>query len=87
VTESKLRAGQAAIEASIAKMVRERGMKIETEIRWRKHSDRDVFTIDALIQGHFCTWNLIGEAVENYTSDLNVKYSIDFNLKTYFIPR
>jgi len=76
-----------AIEASIAKMIRERGMKLDTPITWRKHSDLDVFTIEASIHGHHCVWNLISEAVENYTSDLNVRYSIEFNLKTYFLPR
>jgi hypothetical protein len=86
VTESKLRAGQAAIEATIAKMIRERGMTLETPITWRKHSDRDVFTIEASIQGHQCVWNLVAEAIESYIEDLDVRYAIDLHLKTYFIP-
>ena len=83
----KRRAGQEQIEAAIGIMVETRGLKLETPITWHKHSDEDVYTIDGRISGHRCEWNLIGEAVENYLSDLDVRHSVDFNLQTYFIPR
>ena len=83
----KRRAGQEQIEAAIGIMVSVRGKKLDTPISWHKHSDADVYTIDALISGHHCVWNLIGEAVENYMTDLDVRHSVDFNLHTYFIPR
>lgn len=83
----KRHVGQEQIEAAIGIMVETRGLKLETPIHWLKHSDADIYTIEGRISGHNCVWNLIGEAVENYVSDLDVRHSVDFNLQTYFIPR
>jgi hypothetical protein len=81
------RAGQIQIETAIGLMVSARGMKFDAPINWRKHSAADVYTIDALISGHPCVWNLIGDVVESYLTDLDVRHSVDFNLQTYFVPR
>ena len=81
------RAGQEQIETAIRIMSEARGMKLETPITWHKESDRDVYTLKATISGFSCQWALVGEAVENYVDDLNVRYSVDFNLQSYFIPR
>ena len=81
------RAGQIQIEAAVGQMVRARGMRFDAPINWRKHSAADVYTIDALISGHPCVRNLIGEVVESYVSDLDVRHSVDSNLQTYFVPR
>jgi len=83
----KRRAGQEQIEAAIGIMVNVRGKKFDTPLTWREDSERDTFTLEARINGQDCSWTLVGEAVENYVSDLNVRNAVDFNLQTYFIPR
>jgi hypothetical protein len=81
------RAGQKQIEAAIGIMVNVRGMTLDTPLTWREDRERDTFTVEAGINGHHCFWTLVGEAVENYVSDLNVGHAVDFNLQSYFLPR
>lgn len=83
----KLRAGKEQIEAAIGIMVNVRGMALDTPLSWREEPERDTFTLEAQINGHKCFWTLVGEAVENYVHDLNVRHSVDFNLQSYFLPR
>ena len=80
-------AGQAQIELAIGVMLTARGMKLDTPLTWREDADHDTYTLEAQISGHYCHWRLVAEAVENYMNDLNVRYSINYNLQTYFIPR
>ena len=87
VATDKRALGKSQIEAAIGVMLNARGMKLDRPIGWRHDVERDVYAIDASINGNYCSWVLIGDAVENYFSDLNVRYSVDFNLTSYFLPR
>lgn len=62
-------------------------MQLDTPLTWRHDSERDVFVLEGHIGGQYCHRVLVGEAVENYVNDLNVRYSVNFNLTAYFIPR
>lgn len=79
--------GKAQIEAAIGIMAQARGLRIESPITWREDSQRDVYVLEAKISGQFCIWILVGDAVENYVGDLNVRHSVDFNLTAHFLPR
>lgn len=79
--------GKAQIEAAIGVMVEARRLKLDTPIKWLKDSERDVYRIEARISGQLCHWILVGEAIDDYISDLNVRHSVDFNLSAHFLPR
>jgi hypothetical protein len=81
----KRRVAQQQIESSVVRMLRDRGLNLKSPLMWHLDSD-DVYTVETYVGPHHCHWRLIGEAVENYPSDLNVRYSVDFNLRSYFIP-
>jgi len=79
------RAGQEQIEAAVGIVVNVRGMTLDT-LTWPEDRERDTFTVEARINGHHCFSTPVGEAVENYVSDLNVRHAVDFNLQSYFLP-
>lgn len=82
----KRRLGQQHIEANVVRMLHDRGLKLNFPLIWHLDSS-DVYTIESYVGDRHCHWRLIAKAVENYPTDLDVRYSVDFNLKTYFLPR
>ena len=81
----KRRVAQQQIESNVVSMLRDRGLSLKFPLMWHLDSN-DVYTLESYVGPHHCHWRLIGEAVENYSTDLNIRYSVDFNLRTYFIP-
>ena len=82
----KIRVGQQQIEAAVGIMLEARRLRLDSPITWGEDAERGTFKIAARISGRDCEWTLIREAVENYVQDLNVRYSVDSNLQSYFIP-
>lgn len=82
----KTRVGQQQIEAAVGIMLEARRLRLDSPITWSEDSERGTLKIAARISGRDCEWTLIREAVENYVEDLNVRYSVDSNLQSYFIP-
>lgn len=84
---NKRELGRRQIEAAIGVMLVSRKLKLESPFVWHEDAERDVFTLEATINGIPCQWILVGEAIEDYVSDLNVRQSVDFNLASHFLPK
>src|ERR1700746_1665597 len=84
---NKRELGKAQIETAIGVMLSARNLKLDTPIIWREDTERDVFTLEATICGVSRHWILVGEAIEDYVSDLNARQTVDFNLASHFLPR
>jgi len=87
VERSDMRAaGMKWVEGTVARLLKERGMTLDGPLNWTPDLGREMFTMEAKMQGHSKVHRLSYEALEDSVADTNVQRTIEQTLRTFFLP-
>ena len=86
MSQDELRNGQRWVEDAVVRLLAERGMKLAAPIEWTPDMDRELYLLQARMNGATKLWKLTYEALEDCPADKNVQRKIEESLRMYFIP-
>jgi len=86
MSRDELLKGQRWVEDIVARLLAERGMRLDAPIKWTANINREICTMEARMGGTTKLWNLSYEALEDCVADKNVRRAIEKSLRMYFIP-
>jgi pyrimidine deaminase RibD-like protein len=85
-TDDQKSQGRRWVEKTLAKLLGERGMRLDTPIQWTPDFDHGIYTLKASIAGTAKLWRLSYEGLEDCVADRNVQRAIEGSLRMYFVP-
>jgi hypothetical protein len=74
------------VEWLLTRLLAERGLRLDSPIRWTPDFDREIYTMEARMGGTEKIWRLSYEALEDCVADKNVQRTIERALRMYFVP-
>ncbi len=78
--------GRRWLEKLLTRLLAERGLRLDSPIRWTPDFDREIYTLEARMGGSEKIWRLSYEALEDCVADKNVQRTIERALRMYFVP-
>ena len=78
--------GRMWVERSLTRLLAERGLRLDSPIRWTPDFDREIYTMEARMGDTEKIWRLSYEALEDCVADKNVQRTIERALRIYFVP-
>lgn len=78
--------GRRWVEKLLARLLAERGMRLDSPVQWTPDFDREIYTMEARMGGTNKIWRLSFEALEDCVADKNVQRTIERALRMYFVP-
>ena len=78
--------GRRWVEKLLTRLLAERGLQLDSPIRWTPDFDREIYTMEARMGGTKKIWRLSYEALEDCVADKNVQRTIERALRMYFVP-
>lgn len=79
-------AGMQWVEQTVARLLEERGMSLDSPLSWTPDLDREMFSMEAKMGGQSKVHRLSYEALEDSVADPNVQRAIEQTLRTFFLP-
>src|ERR1700730_14529873 len=86
MSQDQLKKGQQWVEETLVRLLAERGVKLDGPIKWTPNMDREIYVLEATMNGTSKTWTLSYEALEDCPADKNVQRTIEKSLRMYFVP-
>jgi len=86
MSHQELEQGKAWVEGTIRRLARERGVEVTEPFQWHHDFDREVYWLEAVMNGVTKRWPISFEKLEDCVSDRNVQRDLQKALAFYVIP-
>ena len=78
--------GKSWVEETLVALLTKRGLRLDSPIAWTADEGREIYTLEASINGLRKLWRLSYEALEDCITDRNIQRTIRRSLNLYFVP-
>src|SRR6266571_7935174 len=86
MSQQELQQGRAWVEDLIRRLGRERGVEVTEPFQWYPDFHREVYWLEAVMNGVPKKWSFRFEKLEDCVADRSVQRDLQRNLAQYFIP-